>query len=101
MINYFLLAEKEQSVKINKFNVNEKCGNLSIVMNEKTKLSTAPRQLNFQFDETTTRKLHTISGLQKISPGQLVSLKAHISQMGQERKAAFANEDGKNISYYL
>ena len=97
MMNYFQLAEKEKSpVKINKFNVNQKYGNLSIVMNEKTKLSTAPRQLNFQFDETTTNKQHTISGLQKISPGQLVSLKAHISQMGPVRKAAFANEDGPN-----
>ena len=82
-------------MKIEKFTVSNKFGNISIVTNKKTRLTPVCRNLEFYFKETTD-DLTTIAGLQNMSPMQLISIKAKMVEIGPIKKASFEKYDDPN-----
>ena len=90
--NYELFSKHKSPVKIKKFNINEKYGNVNVVIQDTTKVNTLNKPYEFPYESTGQNNVYTIQDSKKIAAGQIVSVKAHVTEMGPVRRGDYQDE---------
>ena len=84
-------------VKIKKFSTSEHFGQISVLIQDQTKVNKSPKKLSFERQPSKKpMQYHSIQELHKVVVGQIVSVKAHVDDLGPVKKTNYEDQPGLN-----
>ena len=95
--NFEVLRDHMSPVKIKKFSTSEHFGQISVLIQDQTKVNKSPKKLSFERQPSKKpMQYHSIQELHKVVVGQIVSVKAHVDDLGPVKKTNYEDQPGLN-----